>query len=384
MKHNLYVILIILLISGCENDGTNDYNYIDVSISEANSIGLGSSKNDLLGAPVMVRVSNDGDVYVADRDLLTIRIFDKNGKWIRDIGQRGEGPGDFQSISSMDIDEYGKLYVTDILNRRFDNFKSTGEYVDSVPLRVGKEDYVLPGTISLINDNRFIAIGNRLGDKEVAGLHIVKMREHLEVMETVLAVDTLTYANEVTQRFERSGSGSLLVSENHDIVYAPKYYQGTLWHLAHDESTNSWITKRRMTGVVNSDLALEEISPDDFDPHHPQHLMMRIISTQEGRIAARINNMSVGLHEDSDGFLYHFTHIRSANGIDYDFGVEVFSPDGELRGYSTLPQIGRSEPVIYPYLVQSTDKQGRFYLNDRYATPPAIHIVKLSFETAKP
>src|SRR6187551_3395842 len=41
----------------------------------------------------------EGRIWVLDRQTQELRVFGRNGEFVRNIGQRGSGPGEFQEIN---------------------------------------------------------------------------------------------------------------------------------------------------------------------------------------------------------------------------------------------------------------------------------------------
>jgi len=66
--------------------------------------------------------SPQNTVYVADAGSHTIHVFDHKGQFIRHIGARGIGPGQFNFPTHLCIDRSGRLYVSDTLNYRLQVF----------------------------------------------------------------------------------------------------------------------------------------------------------------------------------------------------------------------------------------------------------------------
>jgi len=71
-----------------------------------------------------------GRTFVSNRGTRSVRVYDREGHWVRDIGRAGSGPGEFQEISPPAIwrDSLG-LY--DLAQMRFTLFDTTGQYLAS-------------------------------------------------------------------------------------------------------------------------------------------------------------------------------------------------------------------------------------------------------------
>jgi streptogramin lyase len=76
----------------------------------------------------------DGSLLVAD-GLRNARIaqFDRNGKFVRQWGTRGSGPGQFSGLHGVETDRNGRIYVADRSNRRIQIFDSAGSLQDVWP-----------------------------------------------------------------------------------------------------------------------------------------------------------------------------------------------------------------------------------------------------------
>lgn len=81
--------------------------------------------------PGRYTVDDAGNVYVTDMSDQAIKVFDKNGKYIRTIGKKGQGPGEFQNAGDMDFLPDGKLIVMDWENNRTSIFSPDGKFIKS-------------------------------------------------------------------------------------------------------------------------------------------------------------------------------------------------------------------------------------------------------------
>lgn len=67
-----------------------------------------------------------GNIYIADVGNVRIQKFDKNGTYLASLGRKGQGPGEFDSIDSLDIDAKARLWVLDRNQRRLMILTSDG------------------------------------------------------------------------------------------------------------------------------------------------------------------------------------------------------------------------------------------------------------------
>ncbi len=79
--------------------------------------------------PACVAIGPDLDVYVTDELRHFISVFDRDGKFIRNIGEPGTGPGQFDRPSGIVFAEDGSMYVSDTMNHRIQHLASDGEFI---------------------------------------------------------------------------------------------------------------------------------------------------------------------------------------------------------------------------------------------------------------
>jgi hypothetical protein len=103
-------------------------------LKEELSIGVreGDEKY-MFGANVAFNTDHQGNFYVTDWDKNAIHKYDLSGTYVRTIGRKGQGPGEFQNLSIARFDRDGTLYVTDLSSRRISFFDKDGTYVRQIP-----------------------------------------------------------------------------------------------------------------------------------------------------------------------------------------------------------------------------------------------------------
>lgn len=78
--------------------------------------------------PTGVVAAPDGTIFIGDRSSNQIKMFDADGRYVKSLGNEGQGPGEFSSLSGMTI-AGNHLLVRDSRNRRFSVWTLDGEHV---------------------------------------------------------------------------------------------------------------------------------------------------------------------------------------------------------------------------------------------------------------
>ncbi len=144
MKLITTAILMVLLMScgGGETAGESAEESTESSVPlvqlvPVDSIGIDMGDSTLvMGAIEGLAYGPDGNIAILDCALACVRVYSPSGEYLRQIGRRGNGPGELQSIAFLGISENGYLYLTgdgaDLLGvHQFDYF--TGEWLGSYP-----------------------------------------------------------------------------------------------------------------------------------------------------------------------------------------------------------------------------------------------------------
>jgi DNA-binding beta-propeller fold protein YncE len=88
--------------------------------------------NFAFNSPGDLAVDEAGNVYILDSGNRRIQVFGPEGRYIRTIGRKGQGPGEFSDPRSLDIDRQGRLVVLDDAQKRLQIFTPAGEVLRSV------------------------------------------------------------------------------------------------------------------------------------------------------------------------------------------------------------------------------------------------------------
>lgn len=100
----------------------------------ANVITLGNRRGPEEGKlffPYDMRVDSEDQIYVLDAEDVVIKIYDRNGIWLRNVGRRGQGPGEYITISDFEVSHDGKIFILDTQQHRVLIFRPDGTFDSS-------------------------------------------------------------------------------------------------------------------------------------------------------------------------------------------------------------------------------------------------------------
>ena len=105
-----------------------------VELMRLGKAGVSGSGPDLFDQPNDVAVAPNGDIFVTDshRRGKNNRVvkFDKTGKFIKEWGHKGSGPGELSEPHAIAMDSQGRLFVGDRENNRIQIFDQDGKVLD--------------------------------------------------------------------------------------------------------------------------------------------------------------------------------------------------------------------------------------------------------------
>ncbi len=105
---------------------------------EEASIGMEEGPDEYLLGQVGSLAAHDDRIYVLDRQVPILRVYDREGIFITDIGGPGNGPGEMQSPTSVRVSPVdGTIYVRDGSQGRLNVYSADGASIDTWPLRSG-------------------------------------------------------------------------------------------------------------------------------------------------------------------------------------------------------------------------------------------------------
>jgi len=128
-------------------------------------LGLFAEKEEsdkLFKAPAGIAIRDDL-IYITDVQLHSLRVFDLNGKLVKQIGKSGKKPGELYAPNAVTVDRDGTIFVTNTGNQRIDVFDKEGKFVKVINGSLdgkGPSVFVNPRGIGVDDKGNIYAVSN--------------------------------------------------------------------------------------------------------------------------------------------------------------------------------------------------------------------------------
>lgn len=107
-----------------------------LAFKEELSIGGAEAQGNNAFSQIRTFAIDDAEnVYVLDSKEAHIKIFDKNGKYIRTFGRSGQGPGELELPQSISINKTTKEIIVQEISRRLSIFALDGKFLRNLSLK---------------------------------------------------------------------------------------------------------------------------------------------------------------------------------------------------------------------------------------------------------
>ena len=370
-RHGLALVLTCTLVAACSSresgTGSRAIQELDVQLHEVLIIGGDDSASPeyLFGSPRFVVTDAQGHIYVADRAVMNIRVFDATGQYIRTLGARGRGPMEFQSFRGLAINEDQELIVLDRTNARITRFTTEGQLLSTHPRSRSASAIMRP-----FRDGYLFLSHETSEPGETDSLFRIYGPGFEKADVTFGSSDDIADPYSKIETSKLSGEpGSFILTEG-GVLYAPSLYEGRLY--LYTEGEGQWALTGKLSGLVEKRSYTEVSNPTIYEN---ADLVIYYAGIKEG---ARLHNTSLGIFRLQNDRIVHFTFVEF--GRERYFGVEVFDGEGQLTGYGVIEKIPLSAQGTASLFLDIAwkDKEDRFYIIDR-RDKPVIRVVELEY-----
>jgi hypothetical protein len=335
--YGISLIVVPLLLSEVKN--TDKPQKGEWDFKPAKVLEIDTAGSDVFGIPANMQVSDEGYLYVYDKENKKNYIFHSNGNFFKTFGTKGQGPGEARDQSSSFL-VGDKLLIVDV--GRIHYFRLDGTYIHSVANSLYSRRPVV-----FLNEHEFIAVP--LGIFEAPDFQAQIKRINLQSgLETVIA-DFEIYQGGIGRAGKMVGS---LIVPGLTPLMTVGYGNGRLYY---GRSDTYKIRVADLSGKFLDSFSIsrgkKRVSDDIKNKYFGRYSSMRkqaldqIIETtpNEATFFCRI--------ETHRGFIYVFIPDIARHNRQM---IDIFSPEGKYvyRGGITIEDnLTMMEPQIYnPYI----------------------------------
>ena len=145
------------------------------------SIGKAEGEEEYMFSQISaIDVDDNERIYVADVNNAHIKVFDKNGEYLRTIGKQGQGPGEMQMPYFVQVISENEVLVQDLGNQRLIYFTFDGKFLRQIP----KGTTRFPVLLKADSYGNFIGVVS-LAPPPIGGKIISKYDSDLNILMTI-------------------------------------------------------------------------------------------------------------------------------------------------------------------------------------------------------
>lgn len=187
------VVLAALVVTACDLSTRVVAPRIELRVSPDLVIGGAEEGAESFSRINDIAVDAWGRIVLADVVEGQIRVFDSTGAFVRALGRRGRGPGEFNEPKGIRIRDDGGVTIYDPLQRRLSVFDSAGTVVDTHIIPISSWSYKWDGgmdSLGRLVDYQSTARADTGFD------HHIRIRDLAKGQDTLLPYPTCGIANE--------------------------------------------------------------------------------------------------------------------------------------------------------------------------------------------
>ena len=92
------------------------------------------AEEEFFGVIAQIAMGPEGDIYLLDQQLTEVKVFSRDGEYLRTLGREGEGPGEFRRPEDMFLLPDGNVGVLQLAPGRIVKLSPQGEPMGDHPL----------------------------------------------------------------------------------------------------------------------------------------------------------------------------------------------------------------------------------------------------------
>jgi len=187
------------------------------SMNEDLSIGVTEGKKEYVFFRLWyLAVDNQENIYAMDQGETHVKVYDRNGNFLRTIGRKGEGPGELQNPDNIFIIKNNNLVIEDYI-RNISYFSTTGKYIRSL-----STTKIFP-TGMLLNSQGYILTITNINEPNKWGKEISLYDENLNYLITIISIPKPKPNPQILKPFQPAINWASYKDENFILSYKEEY-----------------------------------------------------------------------------------------------------------------------------------------------------------------
>ena len=199
-----------------------------VKFTELLTIGQeAGSEKYLLADPADVTTDEELNIYICDTKDFCVKVYNKNGEFIRELGNKGQGPGEFIQPLDLTYIKQNKLCVVDdySAHKKISIISTQGVFLHSFDINEMTEINI--HDISASKDGKYIFVSRKMP----ALMFLDRLIEHIDYIiyrydvngQLINKFGTLEGAGLISSEKHYSNYTSVLCLNNGDVLVAYSY-----------------------------------------------------------------------------------------------------------------------------------------------------------------
>jgi hypothetical protein len=288
-----------------------------LKLTEEQIFGLGENPDEAFSEVTAFVVDAAGTVFGLDSKDRRVKVFDRSGKFLRQIGKPGQGPGELGTPANLQLTNDNNLMITDATNGKLSIFKLSGEHIKDIST-AGRL-----GFVSMSID----AQGNFLGQE--MGVSPGENKMFYEIKKFDASLKPLFTLNKVEFAIPLPGSGTKINVLEMVSVYQFDASGNILFGRSNAYEIKVYNPEGKHIRTIQKDFTPEKLTQQDID-----EMLERLSSVPTG---AQVKDL-ISFPETFPPFQYFVLgdqgrlYVRTfAKGkAKGEWMVDVFDPEGRF------------------------------------------------------